>query len=372
MGPSFDIRDDNGGAVRAAVTGRLDVDGVVEIWPRAREALRRRGDAEVVLEASGVSYCDGAGAAMLVDLETEHVSRGGRLRIEALPEEYRPLLELLRTGGENAPPPRIPSPPLAQLGEAAERIGRDLLQLVNDVGRVAVALGGTVLHPHRVRWRDVLAAAEAAGVNAFPVVVLLSSLLGLILAYQTAATFARYGADVFLADMLAISLVRELGPLMTAITLTARSGSAFAAEIGTMKVNEEVDALDTMGLEPTAFLVTPRVLAAVFMTPLLAVFASLAGLVGGLFVWMATLGLPPRLYVRRVLEAVDVTDFTGGLVKAFAFGAVVAAIGCIRGLQTRGGASAVGRSATRAVVSGIIGIALVDMVFAIVFFYLGI
>lgn len=180
----------------------------------------------------------------------------------------------------------------------------------------------------------------------------------------------RFGADIFVADLLGIAMLREMGPLITAIILAGRSGSAFAAELGTMKVREEIDALRTMGLEPVRFLVLPRVIAAVAMIPVLTVFANLFGLMGGAIV-MRSLGYPLVTYVNQVLSAVTVGDLMGGLLKSFVYGIVVAAVGCLRGLETKTGASAVGQSTTSAVVSGIVLIAIVDGLFAVVFYALG-
>jgi phospholipid/cholesterol/gamma-HCH transport system permease protein len=191
------------------------------------------------------------------------------------------------------------------------------------------------------------------------------------MAFQSAIPMRQFGAEVYVANLIGLSMVRELGPLLTAILLAGRSGSAFAAELGTMKVSEEIDALTTMGLEPVGFLVVPRVIAAVAMTPLLAVFASLLGLVGGAVV-MLSLGFPLVTYVIQIKSAVTAGDMLGGLGKSLAFGIVVAAIGCLRGLQTKSGASAVGESTTRAVVSGLVLITLVDGIFAVVFYYLGV
>jgi phospholipid/cholesterol/gamma-HCH transport system permease protein len=181
----------------------------------------------------------------------------------------------------------------------------------------------------------------------------------------------RSGAQIFIADLLGISLLRELGPPMAAILLTARSGSAFAAEIGTMKVNEEVDALTTMGIEPLRFLVLPRVVAAVAVVPILAMVVNIAGLAGGAVVFRS-LGFPLVTFVNRVIEMVTFTDFAGGLVKATVFGLIVAAVGCERGLRTGKGAAAVGLSTTSSVVSGITLIAIADGAFAVLFYLLGI
>ena len=174
----------------------------------------------------------------------------------------------------------------------------------------------------------------------------------MILAFQSAVPMRRFGAEIFVADLIGLAMLRELGPLMTAILLAGRSGAAFAAEIGTMRVNQEVDALQTMGLDPVRFLVTPRILAALLMTPLLTLFSNVLGLLGGA-VTMQTFGIPFLAFFREADSAVNLTDFFAGFVKSFVFAILVAGIGCLRGLQTQAGASAVGEAATRAVVSGI-------------------
>jgi len=193
----------------------------------------------------------------------------------------------------------------------------------------------------------------------------------MILAFQSAVPMRRFGAEIFVADLIGLSMLRELGPLMTAILLAGRSGAAFAAEIGTMRVNQEVDALTTMGLSPMRFLVTPRIIAAVLMTPLLTLFSDLVGMVGGA-VTMTSFSIPVVAFLKEVDAAVNLPDFLAGFVKSFVFAVLVAGIGCMRGLQTRAGASAVGDAATRAVVTGIIMLVVVDGIFAVVYYLLNI
>lgn len=180
----------------------------------------------------------------------------------------------------------------------------------------------------------------------------------------------QFGVEIYVADLVALSILRELGPLMTSLTLAGRSGSSFAAEIGTMKVNEEIDALLTMGLQPVRFLVIVRVIAAALLTPILTVFADLVGIAGGAIV-LLSMGYPLITYVNQVVSAVSWVDFSQGILKSFVFGLIFSGIGCLRGLQTKTGPSAVGDSATRAVVSGIILIVIADGIFAIIFYYLG-
>ena len=250
-------------------------------------------------------------------------------------------------------------------------VWRDTRTLISFVGELTAALAHAALHPRGVRWRDALRVAESAGVNALPIVALVSFLMGLIMAFQAAVPLRQFGAELFVANLIALSMLRELGPLMTAIILAGRSGSAFAAELGTMKVREEIDALKTMGLDPVRFLVVTRVVAAVAMTPLLTIFADLLGLIGGAVV-MLSLGFPLITYFNQIQYAVTYGSLLGGLLKAFVFGILVAAIGCLRGLHTGTGATAVGESTTSAVVSGIILIAITDGIFSVVYYYLGV
>src|SRR4030095_3135529 len=222
-------------------------------------------------------------------------------------------------------------------------------------------------NPASVRWRDVWRICEQVGVDALPIVALISVLLGMILAFQSAVPMKRFGAEIFVADLIGLAMLRELGPLMTAILLAGRSGAAVAAEIGTMRVNQEVDALTTMGLDPVRFLVTPRIIAAVLMTPLLTVFSDLVGLVGGA-ITMQSFSIPIVTFLKEVDSAVTTTDFMAGFVKSFVFAITIAGVGCLRGLQTAAGAAAGGDSATRAVVSGIILLVVIDGVFAVIYF----
>jgi phospholipid/cholesterol/gamma-HCH transport system permease protein len=301
-------------------------------------------------------------------------SRGGRsLDIIGLRPEFASLLDDWQADGlaeGDAPPARRPD--LAtELGEATVAVWRDIQALVSFVGELSTALLYALIHPRSVRWRDALAVAEVVGVNALPIVALIAFLMGLIMAFQAAIPLRQFGAELFIANLIGLSMLRELGPLMTAIVVAGRSGSAFAAELGTMKVREEIDALKTMGLDPVRFLIVPRVIAAVCMTPLLTIFANLVGLMGGSVV-MLSLGFPLITYFHQVQYAVSYGSLVGGLIKAFVFGILVAGIGCLRGLQARTGATAVGESTTSAVVSGIILIAITDGIFSVLYYYLGV
>jgi phospholipid/cholesterol/gamma-HCH transport system permease protein len=372
---AVDLRSEGpqGGVLKLTITGHLDSTTTGRIWRRATTTVAGAKAKNVIVNASGIDYCDGAGVALMVHLRHLQSKAGGSFEIDGLRTEFASLLN-----DEGADFPAEPtadhgrSQGLAEeIGEATVDVWRDIQILVSFVGELSVALVGAAIHPRSVRWRDAVRVAEVAGVNALPIVALISFLMGLIMAFQAAIPLRQFGAQLFIANLIGLSILRELGPLMTAIILAGRSGSAFAAELGTMKVREEIDALKTMGLDPVRFLIVTRVVAAVCMTPLLTIFADLIGLIGGAVV-MLSLGFPLVTYFHQVQYAVTYGSLVGGLLKAFVFGILVAGIGCLRGLQTKTGATAVGESTTSAVVSGIILIAITDGIFSVVYYYLGV
>lgn len=232
------------------------------------------------------------------------------------------------------------------------------------IGESVCAFGGIFFHPRRFRAGDFFLAFQRAAFDGFVITSGIGLLLGLILAFESAAALRMFGAEVYVSDLLAIGLFRELGPLVTAIVLAGRSGSAFAAEIGTMKVDEELDALSTMGLSPVRFLVPPRVAAAVLAMPVLTVFAELAGLAGGAGV-LALTGVPVEVFVEHVTDSTSLFAVIFGLAKSALFGLAIGMIGCYAGMRAKSSADAVGVAATSAVVGGIVAIALVDGLLAV-------
>jgi phospholipid/cholesterol/gamma-HCH transport system permease protein len=366
-------RKTEGNVLEIIIEGRLDSSTTSTIWRRARDTVAAAKVPTVLLDASSVDYCDGSGVALLVQMRAQQLRSGGRFEIRGLQPDLQALIEdwqsedFAADGYQGAETSSL----VEEMGRAILEICHDIYSLVIFVGELAAALARAALQPRVARWRDTLRIAESVGVNALPIVALIGFLMGLIMAFQAAIPLGQFGAQIFVANLIGLAILRELGPLMTAIVLAGRSGSAFAAELGTMKVREELDALKTMGLEPVPFLVVPRVIAAVLMTPLLTIFADLVGLVGGVVV-LLSLGFPLITFWNQLQLAVGYGDLLGGLAKSFVFGVLVAAIGCLRGLQTQTGASAVGEATTRAVVSGIILIVIADGVFSVIYYYLGI
>jgi phospholipid/cholesterol/gamma-HCH transport system permease protein len=238
------------------------------------------------------------------------------------------------------------------------------------LGEALVAMLRLPVRRRMVRLADIAHLTDQAGLRALPLAGLLGYLMGLILAFQSAVPMRRFGADLFVADLVAIALLRELGPLLAAVILAGRTGSAQAAELGTMKVYEELDALATMGLDPMTMLVLPRLAAAMLSMPALVLVLDVAGLAGMTTV-MLTFGFPPAMVATRVVGAVTSGDLLGGLFRAVCFGAAIAAIGCQAGLATGTGPRAVGLAATRAVVGGIVVTIVLDGVFALLIYRLG-
>jgi phospholipid/cholesterol/gamma-HCH transport system permease protein len=371
--PSLHVETAASGGLVLCLRGRIDSRGGEGVWREAAALVESRKAPRLVIDGSGVSYCDVGGIGLLIDLKSRQEKGGGSFELRGFPDRYRHLLDLF--------PPSVVSDRGRQereRGNLPDEIGRATAGLVGDlrrqvefIGELGSALLFALSHPGQARWKKCWEVMEQAGANAFSIIALMGFLIGLILAFQAGVPMKQYGADLFIMDLVAITLVRELGPLITAIIMAGRSGSAFAAEIGTMKVNDEVNALITMGLDPVKYLAIPRVLAGMLSMPLLTIFTNIFGLLGAAAVVMS-MGYPLVTCLDRVVSSVGIADLAGGLFKTLVFGLLISGIGCLRGLQTKAGAQSVGISTTKAVVSGIILIIVADGVFAVIFYYLGI
>jgi phospholipid/cholesterol/gamma-HCH transport system permease protein len=288
-----------------------------------------------------------------------------------LPDGVRRLLSLAeaRTG---EPPPPSPPPPsvLARVGEAGMAAVASFTRLLGFVGELAFSLGRLVTGRARYRRIDLLGELQSAGASALPIVTVVGFLLGMILAFVGDVTLRPFGASIYVANVVTVGMVRELGPVMTAIVMAGRTGSAYAAQLGTMRVTEEIDALTTMGLPPMDFLVLPRVLALSLMMPLLCVQANFVAMVGGALVAIGR-HLGAIEYLRQSKGAIELRTFWIGLFKSAVFGVIVAMAGCVQGLRAGRSAAAVGDAATRAVVTSIVWIIAVDGIFAVMLYLLG-
>jgi phospholipid/cholesterol/gamma-HCH transport system permease protein len=258
------------------------------------------------------------------------------------------------------------------VGAVTLSFGHEAALMLSFFGRICTALGRTLVQPWRLRATALVRQMELTGIDALPIVGLLSFLIGIVLAFQGADQLRRFGAEIFTVNLLGVSVLRELGVLLTAIIVAGRSGSAFTAEIGAMQVNQEIDALETIGLDPVEVLVLPRLLALVVTLPLLAFFASIMALVGGGLMVVLALDIPLALFVRQLAGSVRAATLWAGMVKAPVFAFLIAMVGCYEGMRVTGSAESVGRLTTTSVVVSIFLVILVDALFSILFAQLGV
>jgi phospholipid/cholesterol/gamma-HCH transport system permease protein len=366
-----DVQVSPDGCARVVLRGRLDAQTAVVCWSILERNLRASKIKTLEVNASGLRFCDGAGLALLRYLNMGKMTPTATVSVLGLEAGIEKLFRGFTAEDYEAFRPRaqksnsLPE----EVGSAIAQASADLREQVTFLGDVMANLPPTLLDRKRMRWPEVRRVFELAGANAVPIVSLISVLVGLIIAFESAQPLAQFGAQIYVANMIGLVMVRELGPLLAAILLAGRSGSAFAAEIGTMKVNEELNALETLGLDPIRFLVVQRITAGIILTPLLTFYATFMGVLGGVLVTLS-LGFPLTLVFHQLTSSIELSDVALGAAKGVVFGAIVSAVGCLRGLQTQQGPSAVGISTTRAVVTSILLIVIADAVFSIIFFIL--
>ena len=360
--------DREDGTVVLRLGGTLRLDAARAFCVEARQLLERPSP-RVEIDLSGLESVDGGAAALLHHLCEGKREKGSKVEIVGARDEVQAILTLHGRRRERSSlqegPGRIGI--FDQVGRATlefRDVTRDQLTFVGDV---VAALGQAIRSPRTVHWRDVGPLMERVGADGLPIVVLISALLGLILGFQAAVQLKQFGANIFVADLVGLSVTRELGPLMTAIIVAGRTGSAYAAELGTMKVSEEIDALRTLGFCPYRFLVFPRVIALVAMVPLLTLFADFVALGGGMVVGITGLDLTPSAYLIQSQKAIELWDVFSGVFKSLFFGLAIALISCHRGLATEGGAEGVGRSTTSSVVTILFTLIIIDACFTILF-----
>ena len=354
-----------------ALSGSWTARGIGAIQPQLNAVSSTSGSGKVV-DGARIEALDTAGAWVLQKLLRRLGNEGTAVKIRDLRPEFAQLLEVagrqatLQADSESAVA-GAPSSPLEGVGRAAAAIVEQVVALLGFVGESAVALAGCVARPARFRWRPILYNIRTAGFDALPIVGLLSFLLGIVVAYQGADQLRQYGANIFVADLVGLSMLREFAPLITAIIVAGRSGSAYAAQIGTMAVTEEIDAMRTLGIAPLDLLVLPKIIALMIALPLLTVFADVLGVFGGMIMARAQLGVGFGEFLERFVKAVSPTAYLIGICKAPVFAAIIAVVGCFQGFRTKGGADSVGRQTTRSVVQSIFLVIVCDALFSIAF-----
>ena len=346
--------------------GRWTLAGVEDFDAQWPSSPPRSG--ELTLDGSGIQAIDTTGALQLLNLLAALERDGRRVRLVGLHEEHRELVELVRerraAAGEPTPPP---SPPgwLERLGRGVWHHLRRSGDFLAFVGEAALALGWLILHPRRFRWRALFGNIETAGVHALPIVALLAFMMGVVIAYQGGRQLEFYGANIFIVELVSLTMLRELAPLITAIIVAGRTGSSYTAQIGTMQVTEEVDALRTIGIPPMNLLVLPKLLALVIALPLLTLFADALSVFGGMVMAQTMLDVSYGDFLDRFPQVVTLTSFLIGIGKAPVFAAIIALVGCYQGFQVRGGADSVGRQTTVSVVQSIFLVIAADALFSV-------
>ena len=367
QGPALKVAVD-GARGHGKLEGALDIHSL----GRARQALEHwpRKGAGATLDLHALSSLDTPGALFLCGLCDKGVELNG------IKSDHAALLDLV-CGLEHKPLPRQPGVPrwrqlVIQLGRAASDASHDTLDIITFIGRAAGAIGSALRHPRSLRLPSISRHVAETGIDALPIVGLMAVMISIVIGYQSVAQLRPYGGEDFTINLVAVSVLREMGVLITAIMVAGRSGSAFAAEIGAMKARDEVDALRVMGMNPMEMLVVPRLIALIITLPLLTFFSDVMGLLGGATISKVLLDVSPLQYLDRVHHAVVGGDVFVGLVKAPIFAFLIAIIGCMHGLRVRGSAESAGQETTRAVVKGIFVVIVLDAMFSIFFEKIGI
>lgn len=298
-------------------------------------------------------------------------SAGVGFDASALNPAVRDLLQKMEGARETIVPLDRSKNFFTVVGLIASDLWTEKKEISHFVGECVISAGYLARNPRKFRWRDCLSEMQACGAMALPIVSLIAFLVGLTLAYIGAVVLRQFGADIWVADLVGLTMVREMGAVMTAIVLAGRTGAAYAATLGNMRANEEIDALETLGIRPVDFLVIPRIVALGVMMPLLALYANALGIIGGMAVAAGVLDIPPTAYWIEMLTIVDLSDVSTGLIKAFTFGIIVGIAGCMRGMQAHRSAAGVGLAATSAVVTAILFIIVSDALYAVIFNILG-
>lgn len=366
-----------GSVLRLRAEGDWSVASIIRLDDDLRKLTQAPGTArEAVFDLANVTRLDTSGAWVLDRTAMAFEAKGLKARYDGLRDEHRILLdkvgELDHTSVPHAKRPRTAIYLVERIGAAVRRMGHEVIIGVSFLGEVVRTLGATIRSPGRLRLTPLVHHMEKAGFDALPLVCLLTFLIGAVIAQQGASQLKQFGAEVFTVNLITIVFLREVGLLLTAIIVAGRSGSAFTAEIGSMKMREEIDAMRTLGLDPMEMLVLPRILALIIVLPLLAFVADIMGLIGGGVVAMTQLNMAPMVYIERLRDSAVFWTFGVGLIKAPFMALAIGVIGCRAGLEVTGSAESVGSQTTRSVVRSIFLVIILDAIFAIFFSAIGI
>jgi phospholipid/cholesterol/gamma-HCH transport system permease protein len=357
---------------RIEIAGDIRTSEAATLWRTLRQRTREYVG-HVEIDLAHVTSIDGIGAALLLEIRDATTARGVDCTIVNAPEQARALLHLYRPKNRITPKPRTRRPgPLVRVGAKVDALLDHVREPVMFFGELAIGIGQTLRSPRRTNWSAVPRLVVQAGADALLIIIVLDFLMGFVIALQSTPPLVQFGANIFVADIVGISVTRELAPLMTAIIMSGRSGAAIAAELGTMHVSEEIDALQTMGISAIPYLVIPRILALMLVAPLLAIIGDVAAIGGGMVVAATSLDMTPQHYIEEIRSELVASDVWTGVVKATVFATAIALIGCQEGLAARGAAAGVGHRTTATVVTSLFTIVLFDAFLTILFRAMGV
>lgn len=366
----YEIAETDDGSITIYIQGGMDSSNASRLIEIFGSLINDRQPSSLTVDLKKVSYLDDFGALVLVELKNMMTRSNGLFDLKNAREE---VLSILHSETLAETPSFITVRPpnmFIRFGDAIIQYAADVKYLISFVGSVCIAFVNSLLHPKSLRMEETFLYMQKTGVDALPIVGLIGFLLGLIVAFMSSVQLQLFGANIYVASLVSLAMCRELGPIMTAIIVAGRSGSSFAAEIGTMKISEEVDALFTMGFDPTQYLVVPKILASVIVVPILTLFSDIFAILGGLVVGVFMLDLTVSAYISETITTLTVFDVCWGIFKSGVFALLISWIGCLRGFQVRGGAASVGHFTTSAVVSGIFLIIVSDALFTVMLRYL--
>ncbi len=366
----YEIAETEDGDITIYVQGRMDSSNASRIIEIFGSLIKDRQPLSMAVDLKKVTYIDDFGALALVELKDMMTRANGLFDLQNAREEVLFMLDSETLADTTSFIKIRPPNMFIRFGGAIIQYAADVKYLISFVGSVCIAFVYSFLHPKSLRMEETFLYMQKTGVDALPVVAMISFLLGLIVAFMSSVQLQLFGANIYVASLVSLAMSRELGPIMTAIIVAGRSGSSFAAEIGTMKISEEVDALFTMGFDPTRYLVLPKILASVIVVPILTLFSDVFAIFGGLVVGVFMLDLTANAYISETIKTLTVFDVFWGVFKSAVFALLISWIGCLRGFQVKGGAASVGHATTSAVVSSIFLIIVSDAIFAVIIRYL--
>lgn len=369
--PFFTFSDSGNSNMTIAIKGALDSSNTAEFIREVNHAITTRRPNIVMIDLESADSIDDYGVSALACIKQNLFSTGKNFTLKNIPENIAEILTLHNFDKLTAPLEATPSKPdlFIQIGTSTFTFIKKFSFALTFLGDTILSLFKLFLSPKSLRTDDTVYNMRRVGVEALPIVGLISFLLGLIMAFMSSVQLKQFGANIYVASLVGLSMTRELGPIMTAIIVSGRSSSAFAAEIGTMKISEEIDALFTMGIDPHHFLVLPRVIATTLMVPLLTLFSDLFAITGGLIVGISMLGLTVDGYITQTVNTLKIFDVFWGFLKSGIFALSLSWIGCLRGFQVKEGAADVGKATTSAVVTSIFMIILIDSILVVILRY---